>query len=90
MVIRPSNNFANFSLNNNATYHCYRDKGAHFHCMELRTPFLSTDCCDIQSCNDFDLPCYPSGNSRYRIKELKRIFPWRDGIIITYFNNIRF
>ena len=71
MVISPSNNFAIFSDNKNATYHCYSGKGAHFHCMQLNTPFLSTDCCDIQSCSDFTLPCYPSGNSSYRIKELE-------------------
>ena len=71
MVISPAHNFAVKSLNNRATYHCQSNQGAHFHCMQLRTPFLSTDCTDIQSCSDFNLPCYPSGNSSYRIKELQ-------------------
>ena len=71
MVISPKNNFAIKSNSNNATYHCNANQGAHFHCMQIRTPFLSTDCTDIQSCNDFNLPCYPSGNSSYRIKELQ-------------------
>ena len=71
MVISPKNNFAIKSKTNKATYHCNENQGAHFHCMEIRTPFLSTDCVDIQSCSDFDLPCYPSGNSSYRIKELQ-------------------
>lgn len=71
MIISPSNKFAIKSLNNHATYHCKSGQGAHFHCMEIRTPFLSTDCTDIRSCSDFELPCYPSGNSSYRIKELQ-------------------
>ena len=71
MLISPAHNFAIKSLNNHATYHCKSNQGAHFHCMEIRAPFLSTDCCDINSCNDFNLPCYPSGNSSYRIKELQ-------------------
>ena len=71
MVICPYKNFANLSLNNNATYHCFGDKGALFHCMQINTPFLSSNCIDIQSCNDFTLPCYPSGNSSYKIKKLE-------------------
>lgn len=70
MVISPSNNFAIKSKNSNATYHCNSGQGAKFHCMELNTPFLSSNCVDIQSCSDFDLPKYPSGNSQYQIKEL--------------------
>ena len=70
MVISPANNFAIKSLNNNATYHCQSGQGAKFHCMQLNTPFLSSNCCDINSCNDFNLPAYPSGNS-YQIKELE-------------------
>lgn len=71
MVICPYKNFANLSLNNNATYHCFGDKGALFHCMQINTPFLSSNCIDIQSCSDFTLPCYPSGNSSYKIKKLE-------------------
>ena len=71
MVICPYKNFAILSLTNNATYHCYGDKGAQFHCMQINAPFLSSNCIDIQSCNDFTLPCYPSGNSNYKIKRLE-------------------
>jgi hypothetical protein len=71
MVISPAHKFAIKSLNNNATYHCRSDKGAQFHCMELNTPFLSSNCVDINSCNDFNLPAYPTGNSSYNIKELE-------------------
>lgn len=71
MVISPSNNFAIKSLNDRATYHCNSGQGALFHCMQLNTPFLSSNCTDIQSCNDFNLPAYPSGNSSYRIQELE-------------------
>ena len=71
MVISPANNFAIKSLNENATYHCKSDIGAKFHCMEINTPFLSSNCYDINSCNDFNLPAYPSGNSSYKIKELE-------------------
>jgi hypothetical protein len=71
MVISPNHNFAIKSLNENATYHCNPDGGATFHCMQLNTPFLSSNCNDIQSCNDFNLPNYPSGNSSYQIKELE-------------------
>jgi hypothetical protein len=71
MVISPANKFAIKSLNNNATYHCQSGQGAKFHCMQLNTPFLSSNCCDINSCNDFNLPAYPSGNSSYQIKELE-------------------
>lgn len=71
MVISPSNNYSIKSLNSHATYHCYSGQGARFHCMELNTPFLSSNCNDITSCNDFNLPKYPSGNSQYQIKELE-------------------
>ena len=70
MVICPSKKFAVKSKNDNATYHCYADKGATFHCMQINAPFLSSSCSDIQSCSDFELPSYPSGNSSYQIKEL--------------------
>lgn len=71
MVICPSKNFAVLSHNSNATYHCYPNTGPQFHCMQINAPFLSSNCCDIQSCSDFDLPAYPSGNSSYQIKELE-------------------
>lgn len=71
MVISPSNDFSIKSLSYHATYHCNNGQGARFHCMNVNTPFLSTDCSDIQSCTDFNLPCYPSGKSSYRIKELQ-------------------
>lgn len=71
MVISPSHNFSIKSLNDRATYHCNSGQGAHFHCMQLNTPFLSSNCSDIQSCSDFNLPAYPSGNSSYQIKELE-------------------
>ena len=71
MVISPANNFAMKSLNNNATYHCQSGQGPHFHCMQINAPFLSSNCTDIQSCSDFNLPAYSSGNSSYQIKELE-------------------
>ena len=71
MVISPSHNFSIKSNNDRATYHCNSGQGAHFHCMQLNTPFLSSNCTDIQSCSDFELPAYPSGNSSYQIKELE-------------------
>ena len=71
MVISPAHNFAIKSLSENATYHCNPNGGATFHCMQLNTPFLSSNCVDINSCNDFNLPCYPTGNSSYQIKELE-------------------
>ena len=71
MVISPAHNFAIKSLNNQATYHCKSGIGAQFHCMQINTPFLSSSCSDIQSCSDFNLPAYPSGNSSYQIKELE-------------------
>ena len=71
MVISPSHNFSIKSLNDRATYHCNSGQGAHIHCMEIRAPFLSSSCVDIQSCSDFNLPTYPSGNSSYQIKELE-------------------
>lgn len=71
MVISPAHNFAIKSLNNQATYHCKSGIGAQFHCMQINTPFLSSSCSDIQSCNDFNLPSYPSGNSSYNIRELE-------------------
>ena len=71
MVISPAHNFAIKSLSENATYHCNSNGGATFHCMQLNTPFLSSNCVDIQSCSDFNLPCYPTGNSSYQIKELE-------------------
>ena len=71
MIISPSHNFSIKSKNDRATYHCNSGQGAHFHCMEIRAPFLSSNCVDIQSCSDFNLPTYPSGNSSYQIKELE-------------------
>ena len=71
MVICPSKKFAVKSNNSNATYHCYPNTGPQFHCMQINAPFLSSNCCDIQSCSDFTLPTYPSGNSSYQIKELE-------------------
>lgn len=71
MVISPANNFSIKSLNNQATYHSYSGQGARFHCMNINAPFLSSTCNDITSCSDFNLPCYPSGNSTYQIKELE-------------------
>ena len=71
MVISPANKFAIKSLNENATYYCKFDIGAQFHCMQINTPFLSSSCHDINSCNDFNLPSYPSGKSSYKIKELE-------------------
>ena len=71
MIISPSHNFSVKSKNNHATYHCQSNQGAHFHCMNIVAPFLSSNCNDIQSCSDFELPCYPSGNSSYKIKELQ-------------------
>ena len=56
MVISPAHNFAIKSLSENATYHCNSNGGATFHCMQLNTPFLSSNCVDINSCNDFNLP----------------------------------
>ena len=71
MVISPAHNFAIKSLTNNATYHCQSGQGPHFHCMQLNAPFLSSNCTDINSCTDFNLPAYPTGNSSYQIKELE-------------------
>lgn len=71
MVISPTHNFSTKSLNNNATYHCVSGKGPQFHCMSINAPFLTTSCTDIQSCSDFELPCYPTGNSSYQIKEFE-------------------
>ena len=71
MVICPYKKFAILSLNGNSTYHCNADKGALFHCMQLNTPFLSSNCVDISSCDNFTLPSYPSGNYNYQIKELE-------------------
>ena len=71
MVICPSKKFAVKSNNSNATYHCFPNTGPQFHCMQINAPFLSSNCCDIQSCDDFTLPSYPSGDSSYQIKELE-------------------
>ena len=75
MVICPYKKFAILSNNNNSTYHCYADKGAQFHCMQINAPFFSSTCVDIQSCDNFSgssaLPCYPSGNYNYKVKELE-------------------
>ena len=71
MVICPYKKFAILSLDGNSTYHCNANNGALFHCMQLNTPFLSSNCVDIQSCSNFNLPSYPSGNSSYQIKELE-------------------
>ena len=73
MVICPYKNFAICSKHHNATYHCYADKGALFHCIQINAPFLSSNCVDIYSCHDFDLgkDNYPSGSYNYQIKELE-------------------
>ena len=71
MVICPYKKFAILSLGGNSTYHCNANKGALFHCMQLNTPFLSSNCVDISSCDNFTLPSYPSGNYNYQIKELE-------------------
>ena len=71
MVISPTHNFSIKSLNNNATYHCKSGQGPQFHCMSINAPFLTKSCEDITSCNDFNLPCYPTGNSSYQIKEFE-------------------
>lgn len=71
MIISLDNKFAIKSLNDNATYHCYPDKGPSFHCMRINVPFLTSSSTDIQSCSDFTLPCYPSGNSSYYIEDLE-------------------
>lgn len=71
MVICPYKNFAVKSLNDRATYHCNSGSGPQFHCMQINAPFLSSSCTDINSCNDFNLPSYPSGNSSYNISELE-------------------
>ena len=71
MVICPYKNFAVKSLNDKATYHCNSGSGPQFHCMQINAPFLSSSCTDINSCNDFNLPSYPSGNSSYNIYELE-------------------
>ena len=71
MVICPYKKFAILSLGGNSTYHCNANKGALFHCMQLNTPFLSSNCVDISSWDNFTLPSYPSGNYNYQIKELE-------------------
>ena len=71
MIISPANNFSIKSKNDRATYQNNSGQGAHFHCMQINAPFFSSTCTDIQSCSDFELPCYPSGNSTYQIKELE-------------------
>ena len=71
MVISPTHNFSTKSLNDKATYHSYSGKGPQFHCMQINAPFLTSSCTDIQSCSDFNLPCYPTGNSTYQIKEFE-------------------
>lgn len=71
MIISPANNFSIKSKNDRATYQNNSGQGAHFHCMQINAPFFSSTCTDIQSCADFNLPCYPSGNSNYQIKELE-------------------
>ena len=71
MIISLDNTFAIKSLNDNATYHCYPNQGPSFHCMSINVPFLTSSSTDIQSCSDFTLPCYPSGNSSYYIEDLE-------------------
>lgn len=73
MVVCPYRNFAELSNKTTATHHCFANQGPRFHCMQINAPFLSSDCVDITSCNDFSLPCYPSGgnSSIYRIKEFE-------------------
>ena len=71
MIISLDNKFAIKSLNDNATYHCYPNQGPSFHCMSINVPFLTSSSTDIQSCSDFTLPCYLSGNSSYYIEDLE-------------------
>ena len=71
LVICPYKNFAELSNKTTATHHCFANQGARFHCMQINAPFLSSDCYDITSCNDFTLPNYPSCDSRYRISQLE-------------------
>ena len=71
MIISPTHNFAIKSLNTTSTYHNEAGKGPRFHCMQINAPFLTSNCTDIQSCSDFTLPCYPTGNSSYQIKEFE-------------------
>ena len=71
MVISPTHNFSTKSKNDKSTYHCVSGKGPQFHCMQINAPFLTSTCTDIQSCSDFNLPCYPTGNSSYQIKEFE-------------------
>ena len=71
MVVCPYKNFAILSNKVNATHHCFAQQGPRFHCMQINAPFLSSNCNDITSCNDFQLPCYPSGSSTYQIRELE-------------------
>ena len=71
MIISLDNSFAIKSLNDNATYHCYPDEGPSFHFMSINVPFLTSFSTDIQSCSDFTLPCYLSGNSSYYIEDLE-------------------
>ena len=71
MIISLDNTFVIKSLNDNATYHCYPNQGPSFHCMSINVPFLTSSSTDIQSCSDFTLPCYPSGNSSYYIEDLE-------------------
>ena len=71
MIISLDNKFVIKSLNDNATYHCYPNQGPSFHCMSINVPFLTSSSTDIQSCSDFTLPCYPSGNSSYYIEDLE-------------------
>ena len=71
MILSLDNTFVIKSLNDNATYHCYPNQGPSFHCMSINVPFLTSSSTDIQSCSDFTLPCYPSGNSSYYIEDLE-------------------
>lgn len=71
MIISPTHHFAIKSLNTTSTYHNEAGKGPRFHCMQINAPFLTSNCTDIQSCSDFNLPCYPTGNSSYQIKEFE-------------------
>ncbi len=72
MVVCPYKNFAELSNKTTATHHCFAGQGPRFHCMQINAPFLSSNCADITSCNDFNLPSYPSGSSStYRIKEFE-------------------
>ena len=72
MVVCPSKKLAALANKVSATHHCFADQGPRFHCMQINAPFLSSDCIDINGCDDYNsFGFYVSGDSRYRIKELE-------------------